>query len=113
LEAVYSDGSSGVTHQVTSRIQLLLGEHAGLKKAFSHVYKVRSAFIHGGMSFPGKYFYYDGLPEYERYSEKVNDATELAGAMLVATLQELIARGWHSVSFPISLSGDQKPPSRA
>jgi hypothetical protein len=105
LEALFCDGTAGSMSQVVSRSQLLLGAHPPLKKAFTRAYGVRSAFIHGGLPFPGQFFQSHGLEAFEDFSHATGEALTTAEAILVGALRELITRGWHSIEFITELNG--------
>lgn len=99
VESLYGSGTGSIMHQVSERSQVLLGERRSFKKEFKEMYSVRSSFVHGSAPFPSRHFPYDALPEYEDFAKKVWNATTLAESMLVASLQELIRRDWHTLVF--------------
>jgi len=105
LEALFCDGTGSTMNQVVARSQLLLGVHAPLKKAFNRAYAVRSAFIHGGLPFPGQFFEFDVSTVFADFSQKTSDATTVAETILVASLRELVLRRWHSIEFTTQLVG--------
>jgi len=104
IEALYCKGTTDIMGQVFVKSQLLLREHSIPKRAFSKMYDYRSRFVHGDINFPSKYLYYDESPELLSYYKKSDDAEDLAIALLVASLQELIKRGWHELTFSYVLN---------
>jgi hypothetical protein len=107
LEALYGRGTSDLTYQLVEKATVLLGQYKGFEKSLKEMYNLRSKFLHGKASFPSALFDSEGLREYERYSDKSNDATMLASAVLIATLQQMVKHNWKNLSF--SFVADDPP----
>jgi hypothetical protein len=99
LEALYGRGTSDLTYQLVEKAGVLLGQPAGFEKSIKEMYRFRSLFVHGKAPFPGAFFTSDGMPEYERHFNEASDASFLASAMLIASLQQIAKRNWKSLSF--------------
>jgi hypothetical protein len=95
LEAIYGRGTTDLTHQLIEKTGALLGRSSGFEKAVREMYRLRSLFIHGKRSFPGAFF---DLPEHPSDKEAF-DASMLALAVLLATVQQLAKRKWNHLSF--------------
>ena len=101
VEALFSEDAPGVKSLVASRAQLLLGEQRSFKKDFSELYQTRSGFVHGGLAFPSA-FESDAT---SGFRERVHKAQAVALAVLVASLQAMVQRNWHKLSFQTSIRG--------
>jgi len=99
IEALYVKGKASVVEQVREKILSFLGSHPSNKKRISQTYETRSRFIHGDLAFPGIYLLADATDASHRYNKQHSDAVNLASAILVSTLQELIHRGWIELEF--------------
>ncbi len=99
LEALYVRGSGGVMEQLREKIYTLLGTPEVHKKKFTRMYDLRSRVIHGQLDFSSAYST-GGGPEDERFYKDLGEATDLATALLLATLQQLVKRGWWDCNSP-------------
>ena len=99
LEALYVRGKSELLQQVRDKSQTLLGQQAAFKKRITSMYDFRSRFVHGDLDFPGLLLVGDSRDEVSRYDNDLYDAVSIATAVLVATIQEIIHRGWSGVKF--------------
>lgn len=99
LEALYGRGTSDLTYQLVEKVGVLLGRSAGFEKSVKEMYRFRSLFVHGKAPFPAAFFTSDGMPEYERHSNEASDASFLASAVLIASLQQIAKRKWKNLSF--------------
>ena len=99
LEALYGRGTTDLTYQLVEKARVLLGQSAGFEKSVKEMYRFRSLFIHGKAPFPGAFFASDAMPEYERHINEASDASFLAAAVLVASLQQIAKRNWKSLGF--------------
>lgn len=103
VEALYAKGASGVQQQIFEKTQVLLGNRETFKKHLSKMYQLRSRFVHGDLPFPGQFYTYDATPEFEKFTDEVAQATELATAVLIASLQRLIEQDWNNLNFSYKL----------
>jgi hypothetical protein len=101
LEALYGEGTAHLTQQIAQKSRVVLGEPEAFRKAVSHMYGVRSRFIHGDVDFPLPYRYDD--PDPKQFSEPMADAVQLALGILIATLQRLIAGRRYQFAFEYRL----------
>lgn len=99
IEAIYTNGEESITKQIRDKVWLFLGQQESFKKDITAMYRVRSKFIHGASDVSGRMVLYDYDPELVKGILDSYDAERLAMAILVATLQELIRRGWDSINF--------------
>jgi hypothetical protein len=104
IEALYVRGKVSVMEQVREKIQVLLGKPTSRKKIISEMYDFRSRFMHGDLDFPGLYHVWDASPDYEKYTSNQLEAVAIAIAILTATLQEIIVRGWTSLDFSYAVN---------
>jgi hypothetical protein len=109
LEALYGRGTSDLTYQLVEKARVLLGQTAGFQKSVKEMYRFRSLFIHGKAPFPGAFFASDAMPEYERHINEASDASFLAAAVLVASLQQVAKRNWKSLSFSLVVDEPREP----
>ncbi len=98
LEALYIRGSGGVMEQLREKIHTLLGTPVTHKKRFTRMYDLRSRIIHGQLDFSSAYSEIEG-PEDDRFHKDLGEATDLATALLLATLQQLVKRDWWGLRF--------------
>lgn len=103
IEALYANNSFGVKDQIIEKTQIVLGELVDNKKAFKAIYDVRSRLVHGDMNFPGKFHIYDAQIEYENYYDKMDKATLLVKAILIATYQFMVENKIHNLNFKYNL----------
>jgi hypothetical protein len=99
IEALYVRGRDPKMEQIRERTQVLLGEQISFKKKISEMYNFRSSLIHGDLNFSGPYLLHDATPEIEKYDKALIESTDLAVAVLTATLQQLISKNWKGLSF--------------
>ena len=104
LEALYNTTTSeGIMKQISNKTSLLFGEPVKYKKSISQMYQVRSAFVHGALNFPDKFYRYDADTEFETfYFEKYSDALKTAQSLLIASLRLLIIN--NAVEFKTKIS---------
>jgi hypothetical protein len=103
LEALFCRQREGLKAQLATNVQLLLGRWSAHKKRFGKVYDFRSAFLHGALDVP---FAHRIRQEDELAWRFVWDSDEEAGlamVVLLASVQELIERGWHQLKFTTSI----------
>jgi hypothetical protein len=100
IEAVYVKGKVSIMEQVREKVQAFLGKQETYKKKIVEMYDFRSRFIHGDLDFPGLFVFADGHPAAERYHSDQFESVNMAVAILVATIQELILRDWSGIDFP-------------
>jgi hypothetical protein len=105
IEALYTKGDTGLLEQVREKSQVLLGHQTTHKKLVSQMYGFRSRFVHGDLDFPGLSFVHDAEEKVARYDDERLQATTVAIAILVATLQEMILRDWSQLYFTYAPSG--------
>ncbi|MDT5122929.1 MAG: hypothetical protein QOC96_2411 [Acidobacteriota bacterium] len=108
IEALYVRGREPKMEQVRERTQVLLGEQTSFKKKISEMYNFRSSFIHGGQDFPGLRQLHDATAEVESHASALNESTDLAIALLTATLQVLISRDWQGLRFSYKVEDIQQ-----
>ena len=99
IEALYVKGNVGLMQQVREKSQAFLDPQEAFKKRISQMYHFRSRFIHGDLGFPGYPLIFDGDERVQRHYEQLGKSISLAVAILVATIQELIQRGWSGLDF--------------
>jgi hypothetical protein len=104
LEALYVHGKSELAQQVRDKAQAFLGAQEKFKKAVTKMYDFRSRFVHGDLDFPGLCLIGDARKTVERFDDELRDATAVAVAMLVGTLQEVIRRDWDGLRFDYTIS---------
>lgn len=104
LEALYVRGSGGVMEQLREKVHTLLGAPEMHKKKFTRMYDLRSRVIHGQLDFSSAYSQVEG-PENDRFYKDLGEATDLATALLLATLQQLVQRGWWELRFSYLVDG--------
>jgi len=97
IEALYTSQGSGLLQQVRERTRAFLGFSPRADKLVSSMYALRSRFVHGDLDFPGPY----GVGVHAPFKSRteLRDATELALALLLASIQELIRRDWLALRF--------------
>jgi hypothetical protein len=104
VEAVFAPESAGVLQQLRGGARALLGYSQPAAKLISSMYEFRSRFVHGDLDFEGAASWKDLLeeedgPAVERSRKDIGDALDMAIAILLASIQELIRRGWLGVQF--------------
>jgi hypothetical protein len=104
IEALYVTGKAAIMEQVRERVQHFLGRQNTHKKKIAQMYEFRSRFVHGVVDFPGLYLIGDADPRFEKYSDEQGETVNIAVAILVATLQEIIRRGWKGLTFETTVN---------
>lgn len=104
IEALYVKGKASIMEQVREKIQVLLGKQETHKRKIAEMYEFRSRFMHGDLDFPGLCLIHDASPEFERYTKNQMETVDIAIAILVATLQEIIIRNWNGLEFSYTAS---------
>lgn len=99
IEALYAKGSTGIMQQVKEKSQVLLGPQESFKKRIAQMYDFRSRLIHGDSVFPGYPVVFDADKRLKKHDDRLYESIGLAIAILVATLQEIIQRGWSGLHF--------------
>lgn len=100
LEALYAKGKEGLKAQLMDKSEVLLGPREAYKKRFSGMYDYRSRFVHGDLDLPFVYNRYSD----STFPAEAADCEHLATAMLLASIQELVVRGWYNVEFLYTVS---------
>ena len=85
--------------QVKEKSQAFLGPQESFKKKMTGMYDFRSRLVHGDLDFPGYPVSFDADTRLAKLDERLRESTALAVAILLATLQELIQRGWSQLHF--------------
>ena len=106
LEALYTDGTPGVMHQLLEKSFVFLGKPENarfIRKKIKQMYNFRSRSVHGQSNTSGKYNA-DEDAEYEEkgFEERVL-ADELASMMLVCSLQKCAIQNRANLGFQYDL----------
>jgi predicted restriction endonuclease len=105
LEALYTaGGEESITRQLIRKTELLLGPQEKFRSVVKRMYDYRSRFIHGQISFPSAYCEYEGTRSFESYVDEIGEASDMALAILIATLQKMAREDRTSVRFEYILS---------
>ena len=96
VESLYVRGQMALLEQVREKTQVFLGPQEGYKKRVIRMYDFRSRFVHGDLNFPGLY---PAIDDFEIFGENLLESISLAVAILAATIQEIIQRGWSGLEF--------------
>ncbi|MNO70970.1 hypothetical protein D3C76_618710 [compost metagenome] len=107
LESIYTSGKSGLLEQVRDKSQILLGKQESFKKALNKMYDFRSRFVHGDLDFATPNYMYDS-DELFKFHSDVSEALQIAVAVLICTIQELIVQDWEGVSFNYSVTNSHE-----
>jgi len=103
LEALYCEGRAAQAAQLLTKSEVLLGPRLANKPRFARMYDYRSRFVHGDQDLP---FVFrepdDGIVPGLSASDQLRESENIAVAMLVASLQELVDRDWHGIEFLIT-----------
>jgi hypothetical protein len=102
LEALYGKGNLGLKGQLLEKSEVVLGPRTAYKKRFGSMYDFRSRFVHGDIDFPLAYVDSSSFGP-ERFDREAGESLFVAAAMLIATLQQLVGRGLHELSFSYTL----------
>jgi len=104
IESLYVKGKTSIVEQVRDKVQAFLGQPETYKKKLGSMYEFRSRFIHGDLDFIPLYLVGDARSVVERYEIEQTEAVDMAIAILVASLQELILRDWSGLDFTYTVS---------
>jgi len=100
IESLFTSGEQGLTQQVRERTQLLLGRSKRAAKMITTMYNIRSKFVHGKLDFAGAHDLSD-----TDTNDEVDQAVDTAVAIVIATLQIMIERGWSGIRFATTMEG--------
>lgn len=89
IEALYCAGKEGLSEQIFTKSQIVLGEITDYKKRLKQMYEFRSRLVHGDLDIPPKHFDFDDTIHKE-FHKNLYDSAILAVAILTATLQTMI-----------------------
>jgi hypothetical protein len=104
LEAIYGRGSSGIAEQLKEKSEVLLGESKDQKKQFNAAYDFRSRFVHGDLNIPLWHYQWFDDDKIKKFYDKDAESAWFVTSLLLSTIQELVVRGLHDVSFSYKLS---------
>jgi hypothetical protein len=95
VEALFAVGRKHIGANLRARLEALLGEPPLHRGWFTKFYDLRSRIAHGGIPMlrPGAYFDWDDSAAVRKYITEFWSPVDTAIAVLLATLQDLIARG--------------------
>jgi hypothetical protein len=111
LESLYGSRSGPLAEQILEKSESFLGPRLANKKVFAQMYNFRSRFVHGDLDLPFPYRETaDDSPfdSYDSYAYPMDYNEIVATAMLLASLQELIVRGWTSFGFVKTIVGQKE-----
>ncbi|WP_435791280.1 hypothetical protein [Clostridium sp.] len=103
IEAIYVHGEKDITSQIVEKTQAFLGAEINFKKVLKKMYKFRSRFIHGDSNHINYFAHNLDIDEIGVFEDEYNEALYMAHAILVATFQQLVLKGWSSVHFSYNL----------
>lgn len=86
-------------NQLLEKSQILLGTIQNRKRIVRDMYDLRSRVLHGNADIPLRYSQYDDVSEFQKFHHGSWEASLLAHAMLVASIQKLVERNWTHLSF--------------
>lgn len=109
LEALYGKGKEGLRAQLIEKSQALLGKPHAFRKRFHGMYDYRSRFVHGDLDLPLSYQLYTGSKATSTFESESDTTLTTAVAVLVASLQELVVRGWAEPHFTYVVGGGSAP----
>lgn len=110
IEALFATTTSGVAEQVRRRAQLLLGSRTSFKKDLDNMYTARSAFLHGSAHLLPNGLSWDPSDAVGSKLDKGSNAEDVASAVLLSSLQRLVAKGWSRLEFSEALMGADDVP---
>ncbi|MET3503436.1 hypothetical protein ABIC45_005073 [Mucilaginibacter rubeus] len=87
IEALYAQGSNGVSEQIRQKIRLVLGEPTEFKKKLSKLYGYRSRLVHGDIDIPAKFSL-----DHQNFEKEYWDYNAFATSLLLASLKLLITQ---------------------
>jgi hypothetical protein len=102
IEALYADGEIGIGFQIDRKSKLFLGEPAENKKIITKLYDYRSKFLHGKKSIPINDGWL-GENETDDHEDELSAQALLSAKLLIATLQEIIAKNMIKFDFEFQL----------
>jgi hypothetical protein len=102
IEALYSAGRVALQQQILEKSELLLGPRLTNKKRFAAMYDFRSRFVHGDLDMPSPF------SDDAEYWITMDENADLATAVLLASIQELVCRGWNSFGVVTSIVGQRE-----
>lgn len=104
LEALYADGTQGLSQQILRKSEILLGPRNPKKARLKGVYDYRSRFLHGSIDLPLAYTAdrFDP-PDQGKFMLDTYEYWGIATCMLIATLQQMILRNLVELTFSLSL----------
>jgi len=112
LEALYARGREGLSDQLLGKTEALLGRREQNRKAFSAAYNFRSRLLHGDVDLPLRFTEFGGVKPSEDFYASLIKNTDLALAVLLATLQWMISHGVRELDFEYAFkaAGRDVPP---
>ncbi len=99
LEALYGRGIDSLSRQLAEKTELFLGPRLEHKKSVSMLYDYRSKFLHGSVDLTVAFRQFESAFEDNTFEPEAYEHWGFASAVLVASLQQLVRRGWHSLEF--------------
>lgn len=109
LEALFDTPDLGINKTLRDRIFLVLGKPTShikpIKKAIYSFYELRSSLVHGDLEIAYPFVGPSLYPECAELENKIKTDTDLAIAIVWATLQFLVRKNWRSIEFSESFSG--------
>lgn len=103
LEALYGRDQEPVGTQLMRMAELLLGARKTHKREMKEAYRFRSKLVHGEIDIP----FFQNEPQepyFEQFVQNNSDATSLAQAVPVASIEELIRRTEHALEFEYTIA---------
>lgn len=113
LEALYVRGLEGLSAQLIAKVQLLLGPFPTHKKRFGRVYRYRSRFVHGDVDVPFAYRERGEDADVWQFIWESDNEGSLAAITLLASIQELIRRGWYDLAYEWAIIPPPAEPPRS
>lgn len=103
LEVLYCVGTTGLQRQLFDKAQVVLGPLTAFKRQYRSIYATRSRFVHGNLDLPLSFADWEfEMPN--STTGALDEASALATAMLLASLQELLRLERHAFEFEYRLS---------
>lgn len=100
IEAIYTKGKQGILEQLREKSASVFGEPENYKNTLNKMYDIRSKFIHGSLNFPSKYYIYDGIAQFDKFTlEDYSQCLEMAEALLVATIQQFVIKNKETLKY--------------
>jgi hypothetical protein len=109
LETLYCDSRENMRAQLASRTQSFLGPHPSGLKTFKKMYDYRSALVHGRVNVPFAHCPFDAMESHSNWVEESLSNEEFAGAVLLATIQQLVIKDWYGLVFQEDIQGAKVP----